>query len=775
MKITVFKNIFDKYSPIYVDTLEILKRIKDGNSKELIDKIRTEKDSDVRDNLKKRLPSICFSGRFGQRGDKFLLEHSGLICLDIDQINPEDLEKIKADLVKDEHVFSCFVSPSGNGLKLLVKITPGPANHKGQFLALEDYFNSKVENYLSTKKNQKKLKGGFKKIDEKQGEFLRVHVDKSGKDVSRVCYESYDSEIYWNDESEIWYEVKSEEVSQKTVEDQDIIISLLRKWIDGQESYYKGNRNNYLSKFLYALCRYGVDELRAKDYISTNYSDYPKNELDAVARSCYEHEKFDVETFTEKQIKTGFVNVKLEDKKPVTAFWSVNDTGKIKIDSKQFLRFIETNGFGIYRSSNDSKKWEFVKVSNMIVDVVTVLDIKSCVLNFVEKNATDAVFDHLQMKNRYFESTFLNALPIIDVRQISDKQNSSYIFFENFYYEVKADNLEKRSYIDLEGLHIWRNQISKKNITRLCSKDEFLKHDYAVFLKNAIGGTNQSFLSACSAIGYGIHTYKKSRSTKLIYACDRGLGELDGMDCGGSGKQLFSECIRFVRSIADIDGKDFDKRDKFKFQSVNEDTQLVVIDDYEGDVTELFTKVTGHFPVEKKSKDKINLEFSQSPKLFVSSNRAPKGIGDSHKRRLHLVEFSNHYNAEHTPSDEFGDRDFFSDDWNQEDYNKLYSFLFWCVQLYLKEGLIEDENGESQAVYKKLVKATSREFADYFSVNGVPDWTEGHKVMAGFCNNTGENVESRKFFTWMNIMCKVKNWKYETKGVGQKKVVKITK
>ena len=57
-----------------------LDRIKDGKSKELIKQIRKEKDKKVRQELKKNLPAICFSGTFKKRADDSILEQLPLCC-----------------------------------------------------------------------------------------------------------------------------------------------------------------------------------------------------------------------------------------------------------------------------------------------------------------------------------------------------------------------------------------------------------------------------------------------------------------------------------------------------------------------------------------------------------------------------------------------------------------------------------------------------------------------------------------------------------------------
>ena len=67
--ITIFKNIRETETPYFKDILYILKRIKDGTSKKLVQEIRAEKDKSKRNELKKNLPAICFSGKFLKRED----------------------------------------------------------------------------------------------------------------------------------------------------------------------------------------------------------------------------------------------------------------------------------------------------------------------------------------------------------------------------------------------------------------------------------------------------------------------------------------------------------------------------------------------------------------------------------------------------------------------------------------------------------------------------------------------------------------------------------
>lgn len=84
MEVTIFRNIKETSVPFHKDVLDILVRIKDGKTKDLVRKIRLEKDKETRNKLKQDLPAICFSGKFSKRDDGSLIKHSGLICLDFD-------------------------------------------------------------------------------------------------------------------------------------------------------------------------------------------------------------------------------------------------------------------------------------------------------------------------------------------------------------------------------------------------------------------------------------------------------------------------------------------------------------------------------------------------------------------------------------------------------------------------------------------------------------------------------------------------------------------
>jgi hypothetical protein len=163
MQVTIFKNVFDKTTPHYIPLQQALERIQIGKSSTLVSEVR---DGDK--EKKKELPVVCFSGEFSSRSDDALFEHSGLVVLDFDHV---DVDSTKTSLATDDFIHSCWTSPSGNGVKAIVKIT-NPERHRDHFRALIKYFE-------------------------------RTHgleLDESGINESRACFESHDPDIIIKDD-----------------------------------------------------------------------------------------------------------------------------------------------------------------------------------------------------------------------------------------------------------------------------------------------------------------------------------------------------------------------------------------------------------------------------------------------------------------------------------------------------------------------------------------------------------------------------------------------
>ena len=115
--ITIFPNLKNPNNGESVALLEALNRIKNGNSKSLVNHIR-----DGNPEEKLMLPCICFSGEFTNRNAKGLINHSGLMVLDFDKMKPNEIAISNLTLQQNKHIVSTFISPTGNGIKAIVRV-----------------------------------------------------------------------------------------------------------------------------------------------------------------------------------------------------------------------------------------------------------------------------------------------------------------------------------------------------------------------------------------------------------------------------------------------------------------------------------------------------------------------------------------------------------------------------------------------------------------------------------------------------------------------------
>jgi len=166
MKVTLYRSIHETDKPYHIGMEQALDRIQNGKSKDTIERFRDTRERED----KMSLPIVLWSGTFNKRADSELVEHSGFIVLDFDHI---DIEQGKTQVGSDQYVRACWVSPSGDGLKALVKVS-NPERHRDHFRAIKAYFSK----------------------------TYGLEVDETGINESRACFESYDPDIIIKDTSD---------------------------------------------------------------------------------------------------------------------------------------------------------------------------------------------------------------------------------------------------------------------------------------------------------------------------------------------------------------------------------------------------------------------------------------------------------------------------------------------------------------------------------------------------------------------------------------------
>jgi putative DNA primase/helicase len=115
---------------------------------------------------KEKLPGILFAGNFSRRATGALKEHTGMMCLDMD--NCAAPAELRARLSTDEHLQAAFISPTGSGVKVLVRVKADASLHAASFTSARKYFS----------------------------EAFGVSIDESCKDVARLCFCCHDESLF---------------------------------------------------------------------------------------------------------------------------------------------------------------------------------------------------------------------------------------------------------------------------------------------------------------------------------------------------------------------------------------------------------------------------------------------------------------------------------------------------------------------------------------------------------------------------------------------------
>lgn len=173
MKISIYNSVKQQESTQTIEVSEFLEMIRKGEWQDYVLPIRTEKNESRIRSMKMKIPAVTISGVFEERKDKSIVSHSGLIAIDIDDLN-DSVEDVKYILSQDKYVYAAFTSVSGTGVCALIKVDP--KNHRRAYEGFSEYL---LSNY-------------------------QIDTDPSGINESRLRFISYDPFLFLNEKSTIF-------------------------------------------------------------------------------------------------------------------------------------------------------------------------------------------------------------------------------------------------------------------------------------------------------------------------------------------------------------------------------------------------------------------------------------------------------------------------------------------------------------------------------------------------------------------------------------------
>lgn len=716
---------------------DYLFKIRDGEFKEKAEVLRAIEDPQQKKNYKtENLPALTISGRFkSPRGEKNLTAHSGCLCVDTDSSSNPHIEDWKAERDRQTDscpsTVACFVSVSGKGVALIVKIDP--SKHVETFEYLE---------WLM-------LKHG-------------IVIDPAPKNIASLRFVSYDPEIYIDTDfasipvvtptSEFYQYRKEKEEKLKSVRQQARPVSATNDvslFLNGASEAavhryeLKRGLGTRLIQFMAGYCNSrGMDSIACIEHFINHYgtdSYYTEDNISDRITDMYERYKHQHGTVsTSLKIEISFFDITSDKKRKLT----------ISVNRVRFIDFLHSQGIRLFFA--DSKVYVFSKITGCFIEEITIEQIKKIVQAHIL--TLPETFDCGTSKNElleflykgsdnYFGRGFLEFLDRFEPNFLKDTKDTAYLPFRNGVVCVTAEDITLLPYEKVNN-HLWKNSIIDFDINLHDSKRSGVWYQFLSCIcgnpdptKLTVEQTD-NFFYLLSLTGYLIHRYKDPARPFAVILAEATETEEKG---GGTGKGLFCEGVEKIASTCTIPGKSFDPNRPFAWQRVHLHHVLVVIDDVpkKFPFDAIYNAITDGIAIERKNQPEIFIDYESTPKIVLISNYVITSTGNHAERRQRIFEFSQFFSPKYTPEQHFNHILF--QDWNQDEWNCFYNTQIACVMMYLKNGLRQSE--KSSVLKKREVRQEyGEEFTlwfDYYSQNGCENWSSISKLHEEFLTSSG--------------------------------------
>jgi len=262
-----------------IELFDIYSLIKGKSYITITNKLRALPQDQKGDYKKQNFDYVTFSGIFTKRNTNALANRSIWFHVDIDKIGDQNaIESAKQKILAGVTPALIFVSPSGNGLKVVYQIDTQAGDHLQYFKAFERYYKTK----------------------------LGYEIDGQCKDIARACFICHDPDAYFNNDRAILGEtflktylplvIKAETPARnhgKILTDIQKQIEICRTAIDKRFTFINGNRNKYITELAGMMHRTGVPKPDAlSECLCYEQSDFTSREITAAVESIYKNEKF---------------------------------------------------------------------------------------------------------------------------------------------------------------------------------------------------------------------------------------------------------------------------------------------------------------------------------------------------------------------------------------------------------------------------------------------------------------------------------------------------
>lgn len=405
--------------------------------------------------------------------------------------------------------------------------------------------------------------------------------------------------------------------------------------------------------------------------------------------------------------------------------WKQNKVDTIKFDKVKTLNRLKNMGF--YRFDTNDEDFILCKIEKNIISRVSKKQLIDAFEEYIINlppikytNITNDTETEIEITGKFLLEFLYNNLEFLFSNTIlqrlqSDKkinlqvdmQKNKYMYFQNCFVEISETEIKSLDYSELKNF-VWKTNILPYDFNYTDEIGNFEK-----FIFNLANKEESRKKSLMSILGYLLHDFYDYK-TYLILLTDSDIDK-DGEPNGRTGKTLIgkalSQCLNAdvtQSGYCEIDGKTFKPMDERKYQKADIDTQLIHINDIFSwfKIENLFTDITDGLTVRKLYEKPL---FIHS-KMMMSSNKTIEIDGASARDRVHIFEVANHYSDKYSPEMEF--KQWFFRDWDKSEWNRFFSFLVKCCQVFFKAGLIKADMKNYEL--RLLIEHTSTEFINWF-------------------------------------------------------------
>ena len=96
--------------------------------------------------------------------------------MDFDNVLETELEELKRSVNSCPYTLASFISPSGQGLKVFSLVDSNACNHTDAYIQVANYYR----------------------------DLTGIEYDSKCKDITRLCFVSYDPELFYNEDAKVF-------------------------------------------------------------------------------------------------------------------------------------------------------------------------------------------------------------------------------------------------------------------------------------------------------------------------------------------------------------------------------------------------------------------------------------------------------------------------------------------------------------------------------------------------------------------------------------------